>query len=539
MTGGIFAAPSIVLEAANELAARSRGRVEVSTEPFYLRATDVRERRRVGIVSGGGSGHEPMHSGYLGPGGLDAVAPGAVFASPHNHQIFAAAKAAARAEGVLLVVKNYTGDRINFSIAAERLRHEGVPVATVVVDEDVASRSAGIGGRGTAATVLVEKILGAAADTGAGLVELQQLGDRVVAASRSLGVAFRAQTVAASGEVAFALDPGEVEYGVGIHGERGARQRRAEDLRALVDEMVEDLLASLGEHGDLVLLVNNLGGMTELEVAALTVAARGALEASGARLASVVAGRYCTALDMRGCSLTVLRADPDFLPHLFAGHGTEALPTPEPWLGEPSALPTEARPTAAVSRAVSVGLERLEADVRAWQGLLGDLDRAAGDGDFGDNLLAGVLAAGTRSGSDLDRLAGGFLDGVGGTSGPLFGLLFQELASADDWRAGLGAAATAIARVGDARLGDRTLLDALVPAAVTAAAGADSDAVVRSALDGAIATTRMRASRGRAVYLEDRVLGSADPGAVGVVLVLQWLAGTDLPIQVDELRAAD
>jgi dihydroxyacetone kinase len=536
VTEGIFGAPSIVPDAARQLAIRRGGSIEVSLDPLYLVATDAHPSRRVGIVAGGGSGHEPMHSGFLGQGGLDAVAPGAVFASPHNRQITAAARAAARADGVLLIVKNYTGDRINFSVAAERLRHDGIPVATVIVDEDVASSGADIGGRGTAATVLVEKILGAAADTGAGLAELQELGDRVVAASRSLGVAFRAQTVAASGEPAFALAGGEVEYGVGIHGERGARQLAVADLGALVGRMVGDLLASLGTRDDVVLLVNNLGGMTELEIAAVTTVAVAELASRGAGLSSVIAGQYCTALDMRGFSLTVLRAEPDLLPLLFAPHATEALPSPAPWDSPEPAPAGETSSDDAPARDASIGLARLEADVREWHGLLGDLDRIAGDGDFGDNLLAGVLAAGRVRGSDLNRLATGFLEGVGGTSGPLFGLLFQELANATDWRIGLGSAATAIARVGDARLGDRTLLDALVPAAIVAGTGADQEAVVRAALDGAESTTSMTASRGRAVYLGDRVLGTADAGAVGVVLVVQWLAGTNVAIQADKLR---
>ncbi len=539
MSPGMFETSSVVLDAAAQLAARSGGRIVVSADPLYLRATNARAARRVGIVSGGGSGHEPMHSGFLGPGGLDAIAPGAVFASPHNHQVYGAARAAALADGVLLVVKNYTGDRINFSIAAERLRHDGIAVATVVVDDDVASRDAGIGGRGTAATVLVEKILGAAADAGLGLDELQALGVRAVEASRSIGVALRAQTLPASGEPAFALAVGEVEYGVGIHGERGIRQERAEDLDGLVDRMTRDLLVSLGDHDGLVLLVNNLGGLTEIELASVAASARRAVEARGSRLSSLVAGRYCTALDMRGFSLTVLRTEPEFLPHLLAPHETESLPVVAPMAERGLVEPFEAQRSAGASTPASDGLDRLQAEVLANHALLTELDRVAGDGDFGDNLLAGVVAARSRHGSDLARLAGGFLDAVGGTSGPLFGLLFQELAAAPDWRDGLTPAVNAISRVGDARAGDRTLLDALIPAAATADAGGDDEAIVRAALDGAIATTRLTARRGRAVYLDERVLGYADAGAVGIVLVLQWLTGTGLPLQTDELGAWD
>jgi dihydroxyacetone kinase len=538
MTGAIFS-PSLVIDASWDLADRSGGTVRISTDPLYLVTTAVTETRRVGIVSGGGSGHEPMHARFLGAGGLDAVAPGAVFASPHNRQVYEAARAAARADGVLLVVKNYTGDRINFSVAAERLRHDGIAVATVLVDEDVASRNAGIGGRGTAATVLVEKILGAAADAGAGLDELQLLGDRVVAASHSIGVALRAQTLPTTSEPAFALAPGVVEYGVGIHGERGTRQEQVDDLAHLVDRMISDLVSEIDDLDPVVLLVNNLGGLTDLELGAVVTAARSALTGRAIGIASLVAGTYCSALDMRGFSLTLLRARAEFLPLLFAPHGTDGLPTASPWI-EPRAVEvmdvevTDVEPLIAPAEP-SIGLDALESTLAAWHPFLTGLDRIAGDGDFGDNLIAGIVAAKSIGGPDLERLAVAFLDRVGGTSGPLFGLLFRELAARSEWTSGLDAAVTAIARVGDAAVGDRTMLDALVPAAAAAAAGTAPAGIVQAAFEGAVATTRMIASRGRAVYLDERVLGHADAGAVGIVLVLQWLAGTDVPIVADDL----
>ena len=537
MSAALFGtASSLVTAGVEQLALGSGGRIEYNADPVFLRAADARATRRVGLVSGGGSGHEPLHSGFLGPGGLDAVAPGAVFASPHNRRIWAAARAAAREDGVLLIVKNYTGDRINFSIAAERLRHEGIPVATVLVDDDIASSSAGIGGRGTAATVLVELILGAAADRGAGLAELAALGARAVAAGRSIGVAFRAQTLPGSDEPAFALDGGVVEYGVGIHGERGAAQMRVHSLDGLVERMLGDVLAPLAgaeEVEEVVLLVNNLGGLTDLETAAVANAARAQLRQRGVRLAMSDAGRFCTALDMRGFSLTLMRADPEFVELLRGDHRTVGLPRLAPPPADHG--PSTEEPQQRVG-APSPGLDRLLDDVRRSHALLTELDRRAGDGDFGDNLLAGVAAAASKTGPDLDRLAAAFLDDVGGTSGPLFGLLFQQLGDANGSGAeGLGAAAAAIARVGDAREGDRTLLDALLPAAAAASEG--PEAMVLAAIDGAIATAGMTARRGRATYLDDRVLGAADAGAVGVVVVLQSLAGTGFPIQASDFGA--
>jgi dihydroxyacetone kinase len=236
-----------VATAARGLALAHPGQIEVHTDPLFLRALTSSPRRSVALIAGGGSGHEPLHTGLLGPGGLDAVCPGEIFASPHNRQIHAAGVAAAKNDGVLLIIKNYTGDVINFQIAAERLRHEGIPVATVLIDDDIATdnRDAATGRRGTAATVVVEKLLGACADQGAKLDELATLGAQVVARSRSLAVAARAQTSPATGEPAFVLAPGSLEYGVGIHGERGTGTIERRSVEELVRQMADELLAAL------------------------------------------------------------------------------------------------------------------------------------------------------------------------------------------------------------------------------------------------------------------------------------------------------
>ncbi|WP_460305486.1 dihydroxyacetone kinase subunit DhaK [Actinocorallia aurea] len=294
-----------------------RGLVELREEPLFLTARGRSSARRVGIVSGGGSGHEPLHAGFLGRGMLDAVAPGRVFASPHNRQVYEASRAVAREEGVLHVVKNYTGDRINFGIAAERLRHDGIEVRRVLVDDDLATDSAetGTGRRGTAATVVVEKLLGAAADQGRGLEELAALGSEVAAASRSLAVASRAQTSPQTGREAFELGPDELEYGVGIHGERAARTIPRPPLGELLDRMLGELLAGLPAGPDeLLVVVNGLGGTTRLELYGIFDALAGRL---GARVAGSLVGTYVPALDMRGFSLTLTRLRDDW-PELWA-----------------------------------------------------------------------------------------------------------------------------------------------------------------------------------------------------------------------------
>ncbi|GJF30556.1 dihydroxyacetone kinase subunit DhaK [Kitasatospora sp. NE20-6] len=283
----------------------------------FVRARHTAPSRRVGLVSGGGSGHEPMHLGFVGAGMLDAACPGQIFASPHNRQIFEASRAVARAEGVLHIVKNYTGDRINFGIAAERLAHEGIPCARVLVDDDLASESAEIaaGRRGTAATVLVEKVLGAAADRGLGLAELAARGESLVGRCRSLAVASAAHTSPATGEAAFDLPAGMIEYGVGIHGERAARSVPAEALGPLVERMAGTVWDALkpAAGAPVIAMVNGLGAVTRLELYAVVGELAALLDRRGTPMARSMVGDFVTALDMRGFSISLLVADEEIL----------------------------------------------------------------------------------------------------------------------------------------------------------------------------------------------------------------------------------
>ncbi|OLR89462.1 dihydroxyacetone kinase subunit DhaK [Actinokineospora bangkokensis] len=287
--------------------------VRLVPDPGYVTAVAPAPTRVVGLVSGGGSGHEPLHAGFVGAGLLDAACPGRVFASPHNRQVYAASKAVAGPGGVLHVVKNYTGDKINFAIAAERLQHDGIRCARVLVDDDVATDSADIavGRRGTGATAVLEKLLGAAADTGADLDALVALGERVVAGSRSIAVASAAHTSPATGAPAFDLPAGEVEYGVGIHGERSGRTRPLGEVADLVRDMTGELLGSLGlAPGERVIaLVNGLGRTTPMELYGIHRHFAAALADRGVVLERVLVGSVVTALDMRGFSLSATRTD--------------------------------------------------------------------------------------------------------------------------------------------------------------------------------------------------------------------------------------
>ncbi|NYV78698.1 dihydroxyacetone kinase subunit DhaK [Streptomyces sp. UH6] len=323
------AAEDLVPDALAGFARAHTSLVTHDTEHGYLLARDPAPGRRVALLSGGGSGHEPLHTGFVGRGMLDAAVPGRVFASPHNRSVYEASVAAAREDGVLHVVKNYTGDRINFGIAAERLARRGIPCARVLVDDDLASESEEIraGRRGTGGTVLVEKILGAAADSGLALDELAKLGGELVSRCRTLAVASRAHTAPTTGGPAFELDAGQLEYGVGIHGERADRARAHGPSSELVSEMTGSLLQALApSRGDAVIaLVNGLGSVTPLELYGVFGELGRLLDDRGLDLARSLVGNYVTALDMRGFSITLMVADPLVLERYDAPVRTAAL----------------------------------------------------------------------------------------------------------------------------------------------------------------------------------------------------------------------
>ncbi|MER7877339.1 dihydroxyacetone kinase subunit DhaK [Streptomyces solisilvae] len=282
--------------------------IRIHEQPLYITARHRHPGRRVGLVSGGGSGHEPLHCGFVGQGMLDAAVPGRVFASPHNRQIYEASRAAAGPDGVLHIVKNYTGDRINFGIAAERLRADGIAVRRVLVDDDIATDSAetATGRRGTAATVTVEKLLGAAADQGTRLDDLAALGTHIASASRSIAVAARAQTAPFRGGEAFQLTDGTLEYGVGIHGERAASTQADTGFEPLVDRMTQQVLAALPpDTARVLVLVGGLGATTLLELYAVYTQVCARLAEDGVDVAGRLVGTFVPALDMSGFSLSL------------------------------------------------------------------------------------------------------------------------------------------------------------------------------------------------------------------------------------------
>jgi phosphoenolpyruvate---glycerone phosphotransferase subunit DhaK len=261
---------------------------------------------KVALISGGGSGHEPLHGGFVGLGMLDAACPGQVFTSPTPDQMLAAAEAVDTGAGVLYIVKNYEGDVMNFAMASEMATGE---VATVVTDDDVAVENSTYttGRRGVAGTLVVERMLGAAAEEGWGIAELKALGERVNGRTRSMGVALTSCTVPAAGKPTFTLAEDEMEMGVGIHGEPGRRRVKLEPADAIAEEMLGAILKdlALGSGSEVLLLVNGFGATPLMELYLMVNSARRILEGAGVKPVRFLTGNYVTSLDMAGASITV------------------------------------------------------------------------------------------------------------------------------------------------------------------------------------------------------------------------------------------
>jgi len=284
--------------------------VSVSLEPMYVTRKGGATPGKVALVSGGGSGHEPLHAGFVGRGMLDAACPGQIFTSPTPDQMLAAAQAVNGGAGVLFIVKNYSGDVMNFEMAGEMI--DG-PAETVLTNDDVAVERSlhSQGRRGVAATVVVEKMVGAAAEKGADLAACKALGERINAASGTMGVALTSCTVPEAGKPTFELGENEMEIGIGIHGEPGRRRVPMMNADAIASEVIgaicEDIKPGPGE--EVLLLVNGMGGTPLLELYGMYDAAARACDKRGLRIGRSLVGNYCTSLEMAGCSLTLTKLD--------------------------------------------------------------------------------------------------------------------------------------------------------------------------------------------------------------------------------------
>ncbi len=319
----------LVTEELEGMAAMHPDLIRVDLEQQFVVRADAPVRGKVALVSGGGSGHEPMHGGFVGRGMLDAACPGAVFTSPVPDQILAAMRAVDGGAGILQIVKNYTGDVLNFEMAAELAQAEGMQVASVVTNDDVAVQDSlyTAGRRGVGVTVLLEKIVGGLAETGAPLEQVAALAQRVNEQGRSMGMALTSCTVPARGTPTFDLGEDEMEIGIGIHGEPGRRRVKlapaAEITEMLATPVIEDLGLKAGER--VLAFVNGMGGTPLIELYVVARELARILKGRDITIARSLIGNYITSLEMAGCSITLLRLDDELLRYWDAPVLTPAL----------------------------------------------------------------------------------------------------------------------------------------------------------------------------------------------------------------------
>lgn len=292
-------------------------RLRVDHEHQVVFRNDAPRPGKVGLVSGGGSGHEPMHGGYVGPGMLDAACCGAVFTSPVPDQMVAATSGVDGGAGVLHIVKNYTGDVMNFEMAAELAADSGVQVRSVVVDDDVAVQDSlyTAGRRGVGTTVLLEKLVGAAAESGRSLDEVTDLATRINSVGRSMGLALTSCTVPSAGKPTFELADDEMELGIGIHGEPGRKRVPMAPATEAAQQLVDPVLADLpyGTGDSVIAMVNGMGATPLIELYLMYGEVHRLLEKAGIAVARNLVGNYITSLDMAGCSVTLVRADDELV----------------------------------------------------------------------------------------------------------------------------------------------------------------------------------------------------------------------------------
>jgi ATP-dependent dihydroxyacetone kinase len=536
------------------------GSVRLRGHKVMLRedAEQVRDQQ-VAIISGGGSGHEPAHAGYVGSGMLSAAVAGEIFTSPSSDSVFAAIKAVAGRRGALLVVKNYTGDRLNFGVAAEMARADGIPVKTVIVNDDVALKGTeqATGARGLAGTILIHKLVGAAASEGKNLADLAAIGSAAIQSLATMGLSFSAGTSPAVGKPSFELGEDEMELGLGIHGEPGVKRTQLKSADELTETLLEEILkhGKFGDEKRVALMVNNLGATTEMELAIVAHHAVPLLAGKGYTVERIYAGTFLSSLDMAGISISVLGISDEWLRWLDAP--TAAPAWPNVLRRSPGRLETRIAPGigSKVSRSVGDGA-RTDADRRVKRTIeaackalidaeeeLTEMDRVAGDGDLGASMRRAAVAVQNSIGSlplsnlsDLLKTLGHvFQREMGGTSGPLYGVLFLRCGNILEnsratglarWVEAVDQGCKAISDLGGAKPGDRTMLDALDPfvKSLNDARGELSRekllAAVEAAEHGAEATAHMKPRVGRSSYLGDRVLGHPDPGAKAVAI---WL----------------
>ena len=536
---------------------------------------------KVTLISGGGSGHEPAHAGLVGKGMLDAAVCGDVFASPSQIQVYQAIKATASKKGTLLIIKNYSGDIMNFKNGAHLATEDGIQVEYVRVDDDIAVEDSlyTVGRRGVAGVVLVHKIAGAAAETGMDLMQVKAVAEKAAANVRTIGLALTSCTVPASGSPTFKLGEDEMEYGVGIHGEPGRKREKIATADELALRMTNDLVKDLklDDNAEIAVLVNGFGGTPLQELYLFNNAVTRELSKRNIRINRTFVGNYMTSIDMAGLSLTVMKLDDELKTLLSKECNTPAFKVDGPIESveyvdiedhkeeKPVFFETETAEEHAIIKNEVITLNNMIYLVDKMSEIIiknevpfCELDTHAGDGDFGMSVAKGFKQL-KREWSlilDQERLnIGTFLDACsmvimehcGGASGPIWGGAFRAAGKAiegkmeltvGEFAEMLQAALKGIQSIGErsfgrgAEVGDKTLVDALVPCvnswSENTAAGTDFKTAfangAEAAVKGAEYTKEIVARMGRAGTVGERSLGYPDAGAYALGVIFTELS---------------
>ncbi|NUU78062.1 dihydroxyacetone kinase subunit DhaK [Paenibacillus xylanilyticus] len=582
----------IINQAENVVMEMCNGIALAHPELEFLKKYKVIKRReinadKVSLISGGGSGHEPAHAGYVGKGMLDAAVCGDVFASPSQIQVYQAIKATASSKGTLLIIKNYSGDMMNFKNAAHLAEEDGIDVQYVRVEDDIAVQDSlyTVGRRGVAGTVLVHKIAGAAAEEGRSLAEVKSVAEKAAQNVRSIGFGFTSCTVPAKGTPTFEIADDEMEFGVGIHGEPGIRREKIVSADELAGRMVEALLADMKLDGDasaeIAVLVNGFGATPLQELYLLNNSVQRELAGrSGLHVATTFVGNYMTSIDMAGASLTILKLDDELKSLLFKESDTPAFKVSGPPVAQvaysealeavvtedvPVSFEVETPATSAVINNNQFSLDNIVYLIDKMGEIIiknevpfCELDSHAGDGDFGMSVAKGfrqlkrewkhIISEEKRNiGSFLDACSLVIMEYCGGASGPIWGSAFRSAGKAvgdkqelnvSEFAEMMQAAVQGIQSTGErsfgrgAVVGDKTLIDALVPCAdswtQSASSGDDFKTAfakgAEAAVEGAKKTEDIVARMGRAGTVGDRSLGYPDAGAYALGVIFTELS---------------
>ncbi|PFN24052.1 dihydroxyacetone kinase subunit DhaK [Bacillus cereus] len=538
---------------------------------------------KVTLISGGGSGHEPAHAGLVGKGMLDAAVCGDVFASPSQIQVYQAIKETASKKGTLLIIKNYSGDIMNFKNGAHLAKEDGIEVDYVKVDDDIAVEDSlyTVGRRGVAGVILVHKIAGAAAEAGMDLGAVKAVAEKAAANVRTIGLALTSCTVPASGSPTFTLAEDEMEYGVGIHGEPGIKREKMLSADELANRMTNDLVKDLGvkDGEEIALLVNGFGGTPLQELYLFNNAVTRELAARNIKINRVFVGNYMTSIDMAGMSLTVMKLDDELKTLLSKECNTPAFKVDGPVESVEYVNVLEETEEKEVSFELETAEEHavIKDNVITLNNMIYlvdkmsdiiiknevpfcELDTHAGDGDFGMSVAKGFKQLKREWHSIVDQenvTIGSFLDGCsmiimehcGGASGPIWGGAFRAASKAagekreltvKEFAEILQAALQGIQSIGErsfgrgAVVGDKTLVDALAPCVDSWLDSASNEVDVKTAFEkgaeaavkGAEYTKEIVARMGRAGTVGERSLGYPDAGAHALGVIFTEIAGS-------------